>query len=566
MQTLSIIKKTIPILLLLSIALVPVFSHAQSQNQNTQNTLQTIDEATGSYCNIITNPWPCLTGLIEMLGRMLTYIPATIATAFIGIGAALANYMIGISGNILDLDTNPLLQTGFEVTLGLANLGFVLAIIVIAFATMLRIESYAMKQTLWKLVVAALLVNFSLPIAGLIIDFTNVLAYFFVNAGGGTGVFENFGTFTDNIVAAFSPQKLWDVKDSIGDSGTELIFNLIITPIFITIFSAITAITMLIFGFMLLMRYIYLEILLILMPLVWLMWIFPNLSHMWSKWWNQFLKWNFFLPAATFFIYLVLIVVQIQGNTILTQSPDSRLVSFVGDSLLIENAIPLFLQMIILSGLMLGGLMAANSIGIAGASTGMKWAQGLKKWTIGQAGKYGVRVASKPLRSWAGRKFTAALQRTPLLGGIGNALSDARIASEKKILDPYRKSLQGKSAEELALRYKAAAYSPERAVIEEMLSKHYEPAEYKIGADGKPEKDAAGKPIVIKEEKTGWSYLPANAKDHWKKMRREYGQNETKISSKKRGGRKGLEAIKEILEEEGVVEEKKEIEEKKATT
>ena len=69
------------------------------------------------------------------------------------------------------------------------NLGFVLAIIVIAFATIFRIQSYAMKQVLWKLIVAALLVNFSLVIAGAFINIAdNVTSSFNNKILGASGV------------------------------------------------------------------------------------------------------------------------------------------------------------------------------------------------------------------------------------------------------------------------------------------------------------------------------------------------------------------------------------------
>ena len=73
--------------------------------------------------------------------------------------------------------------------LNFTNLGFILAIIIIAFATILRLESYAIKQTLWKLIVAALLVNFSLVICGGIISVSKLTTDSFYNhitAGGKT--------------------------------------------------------------------------------------------------------------------------------------------------------------------------------------------------------------------------------------------------------------------------------------------------------------------------------------------------------------------------------------------
>src|SRR4030042_5966834 len=77
-----------------------------------------------------------------------------------------------------------MVHTGWQIVLNFANLGFVLAIIVIAFSTIFRRESYAMKQTLWKLIVAALLVNFSLVIAGAFINVSDIFSDFFLKQSG----------------------------------------------------------------------------------------------------------------------------------------------------------------------------------------------------------------------------------------------------------------------------------------------------------------------------------------------------------------------------------------------
>src|SRR3989344_1721406 len=61
------------------------------------------------------------------------------------------------------------------------------AIIFIAFATITRRQTFGFKQLFAKLVMMALLINFSLVISGVIIDFTNVMSQFFIDkvASGG---------------------------------------------------------------------------------------------------------------------------------------------------------------------------------------------------------------------------------------------------------------------------------------------------------------------------------------------------------------------------------------------
>src|SRR3989338_5239251 len=56
---------------------------------------------------------------------------------------SIASSLIGILINLgPQITSSPLVREGFRLTLSMTNLGFVIAIIVIAFATMLRLQSY----------------------------------------------------------------------------------------------------------------------------------------------------------------------------------------------------------------------------------------------------------------------------------------------------------------------------------------------------------------------------------------------------------------------------------------
>lgn len=75
-----------------------------------------------------------------------------------------------------------IVRIGWPVLRDLVNLFFVIALLVISFATVLRIESYSYQKLLPRLVIVALLVNFSKLITGLVIDFSQVIMITFVNS------------------------------------------------------------------------------------------------------------------------------------------------------------------------------------------------------------------------------------------------------------------------------------------------------------------------------------------------------------------------------------------------
>ena len=111
--------------------------------------------------------------VIYYITYVIAYLLGFIASATFYLGGQLVTFALKINLTLLN---SPIIESGWQIVLSFANLGFVLAIIIIAFATIFRLENYAMKQVLWKLIVAALLVNFSLVIAGAFINVSDVLA------------------------------------------------------------------------------------------------------------------------------------------------------------------------------------------------------------------------------------------------------------------------------------------------------------------------------------------------------------------------------------------------------
>ena len=59
---------------------------------------------------------------------------------------------------------------GWAIVRDLCNMFFILILLVIAFATILRVEGYDIKKMVPKLIIMAILINFSKTICGLIID------------------------------------------------------------------------------------------------------------------------------------------------------------------------------------------------------------------------------------------------------------------------------------------------------------------------------------------------------------------------------------------------------------
>ncbi|MGC9603246.1 MAG: hypothetical protein ABSF47_02135 [Minisyncoccia bacterium] len=389
---------------------------------------------------------------------------ANIFNFFFGYIFMLAGWMVNIATELnhqILMDSNALVKVGWGICRDIANLGFVLIMIVMAVATIVRYEKYAVQKLLPLLIGAAILVNFSLTIAGVLITFSDSLSATFTDK-------LTASTITDALAGAFNPQRLL-LRDTdnpmppdpasqggaltgfssavlIGISG--LIFNIV--------FLAIATLSMATLALMLLYRYVYLSLLLVLAPLAWLFWVFPDLKYLFTDWWKNFIKWTFFLPASTFFLYLA-----VQSATALgkTQMFGGGIFTTSGlASIMSQGA-----QMIVLTFLLLGGLIAAQKLGIHGADGAMKLAKKGKDATLGAVGRYGrTRATNVGRRVLAGgvdtegktrfeRWGASAAGRVPIVGaaltGLAGMSARARI-NNKKDLEETQKKTENRSGEE----------------------------------------------------------------------------------------------------------------------
>ncbi|MEX1997364.1 MAG: hypothetical protein WEA04_01675 [Candidatus Andersenbacteria bacterium] len=196
--------------------------------------------------------------------------------------------------------TNPLVIAGWPFIQGLANMGFILALLFIAFSTTLGIENMGARRMLPRLLLAAILINFSLIISGVIIDLTKVLMAIMATT-------LSLGGFSLNTVMAFLQQnsRLLEITalpfDTEGLSAATLALVQIATTALLIWILAIAVIWL---AIGLIIRYVILVFLLIISPLAYLAFAFPNAGGLASRWWREFFKYVFYGPVALFFLLI----------------------------------------------------------------------------------------------------------------------------------------------------------------------------------------------------------------------------------------------------------------------
>jgi len=194
--------------------------------------------------------------------------------------------------------TNPLVQIGWPFVQGIANLGFMLALLFIAFATTLRIEGFSAARQLPRLLIAAVLINFSLIIAGVIIDVTRVVMAIMINTLGNTSLDE----LPDHLLHGTG---ILEFVSSNADFGFAK-YNAAITALYKAVVVWTLALSFLTIGLTLLVRYIVLILLLIISPIAYLGFALPNTEPYAKQWWTVFFKYVIAGPIALFFLVLAI--------------------------------------------------------------------------------------------------------------------------------------------------------------------------------------------------------------------------------------------------------------------
>lgn len=407
-----------------------------------------------------------------VIDRFIKGILIAFGYVFLGIlwlASQIQNVAAGLVSGILSYTLfikAPIVVTGWGICRDLVNMFFVLILLVIAFATILRIETYGMKRILWKLIVAALLINFSLVLAGPIIDFSQVLTQFFIDASGG----ENFVT---QIAAALNLEKanpilkekecpVWENCDrgsnksydecmrgcdALPDSsicgamcqshhcqckgwqtvqgtgsydwgeGVKDTINIIMGLSMSILFSAVAIFAFFAFAFFLIVRIIIIWFLLILAPIAWFFWILPATQKLFDKWWETFIKWVFFAPAYMFFIYLALKTFP----SFLTSSVlDASDTGVKPDAILPKLfSFEYLFQFILVMGILLGGLIVAQKMSIYGAGGAIKMAKGIGGKVSGVAATQRWWKAKKSVREDKAKERIKARQREARVSGVG---------------------------------------------------------------------------------------------------------------------------------------------------
>jgi hypothetical protein len=324
-------------------------------------------------------------------------------------------FVIEVAGYNGFIDS-PAVTVGWVMIRDMTNMFFVVVLLIIAFGTILGLEQYEYKKLLVKMLLAAVIVNFSRVICGLIIDVAQIIMVTFVNGIAATA--------SGNLVNMFQVDQIFALGAGQDVGATASVT--FIAGVAALVFSAMMLMVMLAFLFLIVARMAMLWVLIVLSPLAFVLNVLPQTEKYASEWWGQFGSNVVSGPVIAFFLWLSFVTVgsgSIHDDIVKHNAlqKDQLLQSGTAE----EETVGITKVMswdrmanfIIAIAMLMAGAKMAQELGVAGGSMmgsagelGKKvamYASGLQaaRWTAGKVGQ-GAKAAGK-----------FALMKAPIVGG-----------------------------------------------------------------------------------------------------------------------------------------------------
>src|SRR3989338_5437944 len=192
-------------------------------------------------------------GVADAIVGWIIRLILMVAGWFLKLTFFILKFVIEVGGYNGFIDS-PAVTVGWVMVRDITNMFFVVVLLIISFGTILGLEQYEYKKLLVKLLMAAVIVNFSRIICGIIIDVAQVVMITFIN-----GIAATAG---GNLVSMFKIGEIMKLTDNpTGQAGTGETFLAAVAAI---TFASMMMMTMLTYLFLLLARMVTLWILIVL--------------------------------------------------------------------------------------------------------------------------------------------------------------------------------------------------------------------------------------------------------------------------------------------------------------
>lgn len=358
---------------------------------------------------------------------------------FLSLGGIVLNYaintfVIGFGTQFSDNGIGFIVDQSWATLRDLFNIVFIFGLVAIGFKMILRVNDSNSKRWLVMLILAALLVNFSLFISKFIVDFSNIVAVEMINEGMQTQTADGRRVFRpdpDGVNVSGSMSDMLKLPTTFSAQSAEtnpgkktwgLIFGTMIIYIVGT-FVFLSA------GILLIIRAAVLIVLMIASPFLFIGMVFPSLQGSASKLWKMLLTRSFFAPIYITFLYITL---KVAGDYMSSVSGSTNYgAAFNSDGTAGADSATIgatFGPFIIITALLMISLVAAQRIGVEGGATAVKMGKSAMGYGRKQLGRGAARGTGALARNTIGRAAHNAANSERGLQRASGGFVDRQIA------------------------------------------------------------------------------------------------------------------------------------------
>lgn len=255
----------------------------------------------------------------------------------------------------------------------LANIFFIFLILYLAIGTALQLDNVSVKKMLPRIIIVALLINFSMFFTRIVIDASNLLAYQFYKginledtrdiSIGEVTIGRRAKTVSGAIISGLDLNAQFSTKDPKTGVVRELPKGMFdsIAAVAGSLFVVVVASFVVLAGaIMLIIRIVSLIFFLVLSPLAFLAAAFPGQKGQFDKWFKGLINQCFFAPFYLMFLFVSIKIIK------------GGLGTTVGLGAKWGGAVSL--QYFIIIGMLLASLILATKMGAFGAQKAIGWA------------------------------------------------------------------------------------------------------------------------------------------------------------------------------------------------
>lgn len=359
---------------------------------------------------------------------VVSFVVLSLASFFLWLAGLVFNLSVGILvfqfGTYLGNSTGMLAAWGILRDFG--NMLLLFGFVYMGIQTILQIGHFNVGRSLSRLIIFAVLLNFSLFVAEAVIDTSNVLASsVYQHASQNQCASSEISCIADSGIASLILQQagvlgiINNSRTASVNSAVDGLVDYVSNPVgetlkLLGLSVLVTAAAVVLFAgaFLLISRAIHLAFLMVTSPIGFAGMAVPWLEKMANDWWSSLIKQAMFAPVFLILIFVGLKLLEglgaIGGNGSIGEA-----MSFGSPQA--TGAILLFVLVI---GFMIGAMLVAKQFGIYGADAVTKWGTGV----VGRvAGASTLGVAGWTARRTLGSASMAASRslRTGRLAGLG---------------------------------------------------------------------------------------------------------------------------------------------------